>query len=102
RLHRTRGRLRESVARENRTPRLSGGRWLASGQLGAPPPTWRKTVWNVLERHFPSFCLTVPHAEHSRTEDRPERQRVDQRSGWPTACCDPVSCPHDQYRSWGI
>src|SRR6516165_4237450 len=31
--------LRESGARENCTPRLSGGRWPALGQLSAPPPT---------------------------------------------------------------
>jgi transposase len=37
------------VARENRTPRLSGGRWPASGQLGAPPPTRRIPVFEILE-----------------------------------------------------
>ena len=45
-------RLRESVARENRTPRLSGGRWPALRRLGAPPPTRRKPVWHILEGEF--------------------------------------------------
>src|SRR5215469_4183682 len=42
-------RLRESVARENRTPRLSGGRWPALRRLGAPPPTRRMPVYEILE-----------------------------------------------------
>ncbi|MBV8360256.1 MAG: IS110 family transposase [Deltaproteobacteria bacterium] len=42
-------RLRESVARENRTPRLSGGRWLALRRLGAPPPTRRIPLYEILE-----------------------------------------------------
>ena len=59
-------RLRESVARENRTPRLSGGRWPALRRLGAPPPTRRKPVWHILEGEFelilanPLHIRTVP------------------------------------------
>ena len=43
-------RLRESVARENRTPRLSGGRWPALRRLGAPPPTRRIPLYEILEQ----------------------------------------------------
>ena len=42
-------RLRESVARETRTPRLSGGRWPALRRLGAPPPTQRIPLYEILE-----------------------------------------------------
>ena len=42
-------RLRESVTRENRTPRLGGGRWPALGRLGAPPPTRRIPLYEILE-----------------------------------------------------
>src|SRR5262249_16466917 len=45
-----------------------------------------KPVWNVLEGSLPAaFGEPAPHAEHSRTEDRPERLRMDQRSGGPRA-----------------
>jgi len=37
------------VARETRTPRLSGGRWPALRRLGAPPPTRRVPVYEILE-----------------------------------------------------
>jgi len=43
-------RLRESVARENRTPRLGGGRWPALRRLGAPPPTRRIPLYEILEQ----------------------------------------------------
>jgi len=65
-LHRRSGRLRESVARENRTPRLSGGRWPALGQLGAPPPTRRIPVRNVLERGEWKFDLVLVNPQHVR------------------------------------
>ena len=39
-----------------------------------------KPIWNVLEGHFPLLLANpVPHAEHSRPEEGPERQRMDQR-----------------------
>jgi len=47
------------VARENRTPRLGGGRWPAPGQPGAPPPTRRIPVWNILEPSRYRFHLTL-------------------------------------------
>lgn len=52
------------MARENRTPRLSGGRWPAPGQLGAPPPTRRKPVWNILEGQFD---ITLVNAQHFKS-----------------------------------
>jgi hypothetical protein len=48
-LQRSSERLRESVARETRTPRLSGGRWPALRRLGAPPPTRRIPAYEILE-----------------------------------------------------
>jgi hypothetical protein len=38
------------VARETRTPRLSGGRWPALRRLGAPPPTRRIPLYEILEQ----------------------------------------------------
>ena len=53
-----------------------------------------KPVWNVLEGHFPRpLANPLPHAEHSRTEDRPERQRVDQRSAGPWAAAAQFRAP---------
>jgi transposase len=54
-------RLRESVARENRTPRLSGGRWLALRRLGAPPPTRRIPVFEILEARGLEVVLVNAH-----------------------------------------
>ena len=45
------------MARENRTPRLSGGRWLALRQLGAPPPTRRIPLFQILEDRGFEVCL---------------------------------------------
>jgi len=45
------------VARENRTPRLSGGRWPALGHLGAPPPTRRIPLFQILEDRGFEVCL---------------------------------------------
>ena len=45
------------MARENRTPRLSGGRWLASRQLDAPPPTRRIPLFQILEARGFEVCL---------------------------------------------
>jgi transposase len=61
-LHRRRGRLRESVARENRTPRLSGGRWPASWKLSAPPPTRRIPLFQILEQR--NFSVRLVNAHH--------------------------------------
>lgn len=48
------------MTRENRTPRLSGGRWPASGQLGAPPPTRRIPIFQILEsRGFEVFLVNA-------------------------------------------
>ena len=54
------------MARENRTPRLSGGRWPAPGQLCAPPPTRRIALWNVLERASRPFQLVLVNPQHVR------------------------------------
>jgi transposase len=54
-------RLRESVARETRTPRLSGGRWPALRRLGAPPPTRRKPVYYLLENDFQLLLVNPAH-----------------------------------------
>ena len=51
------------MERENCTPRLSGGRWLASRQLDAPPPTRRRPVWNLLEGQFD---VKLANSEHIR------------------------------------
>jgi hypothetical protein len=53
------------VARENRTPRLSGGRWLAPGQLSAPPPTRRIALYQILEDH--GLEVNVVNAHHTKT-----------------------------------
>jgi transposase len=53
------------VARENRTPRLSGGRWLALRQLDAPPPTRREPVWNVLDSNG-DWELRLINPEHCK------------------------------------
>src|SRR5215813_7542159 len=70
-------RLRESVARENRTPRLSGGRWPARGRLGAPPPTRRKQVWNMLEGQF---TIVLDNAQH--VKNVPGRKTDTKDSEW--------------------
>src|SRR6185437_6364517 len=58
-------RLRESVAREDRTPRLSGGRWPGRGRLGAPPPTRRTALYDVLESY--KFKVNVVNARPTKT-----------------------------------
>src|SRR5215472_5514453 len=60
-------RLRESVARENRTPRLGGGRWPALRRLGAPPPTRRIPLYEILEeRGFEVVLVNARHLHHVR------------------------------------
>src|SRR5215469_2093902 len=60
-------RLRESVARENRTPRLSGGRWPALRRLGAPPPTRRIPLYEILEqRGFEVMLVNARHVHNVR------------------------------------
>jgi len=67
------------VARENRTPRLGGGRWPAPGQPGAPPPTRRRPVWNVLEDEGFRLLLLNPaqvKALNGRKSDGRDAQRI--------------------------
>ncbi len=64
------------MARENRTPRLSGGRWSASRQLDAPPPTRRIPVWNVLEG---GFTLTLVNPANVRALRGQKTDRIDAR-----------------------
>jgi transposase len=77
-LQRKNERLRESVARENRTPRLSGGRWPALGRLGAPPPTRRIPVYDVLEQY--GFDVWLVNARETR--NLPGRKSDVQESQW--------------------
>src|SRR5207245_6884028 len=72
------GRLRESVARENRTPRLSGGRWPALRQLSAPPPTRRIPLYEILEER--GFEVYLVNARH--TKNLPGRKSDVQESQW--------------------
>src|SRR5215472_11701478 len=60
-------RLRESVARETRTPRLSDGRWPALRRLGAPPPTRRISHFEILEaRGIKVVLVNAHHLRHER------------------------------------
>ena len=53
------------MARENRTPRLSGGRWSASRQLDAPPPTRRIPFFQILESAgFEVFLVNARHVKN--------------------------------------
>jgi len=77
-LQRRSARLRESVARENCTPRLSGGRWPAPGRLGAPPPTRRMPVFEILEQQGLEVYLV--NAQH--TKNVPGRKSDVQECQW--------------------
>jgi hypothetical protein len=66
------------VARENCTPRLSGGRWLASRQLDAPPPTRRIPLYDILEEF--GFEIFLVNARH--TKNLPGRKSDVQESQW--------------------
>jgi transposase len=77
-LHRRTESFRESVARENRTPRLSGGRWSASRQLDAPPPTRRIPLYDILEEF--GFEVFLVNARH--TKNLPGRKSDEQESQW--------------------
>src|SRR5215471_9648567 len=58
-------RLRESVAREIRTPRLGGGRWPALRRLGAPPPTRRIPLYEILEQRGLQVVLVNARDVHN-------------------------------------
>ena len=58
-------RLRESVAREIRTPRLGGGRWPALRRLSAPPPTRRIPLYEILEERGLEVLLVNARDVHN-------------------------------------